>query len=144
MTLNYYFQYVEFFIERGVLGTSRELQKIVMEYKGEPVSPGTAIKWDSSKKMILPVCPPTLVGVCRLIQIYYVLKVQIIEKKNQKLQITIAKILMFQVSIQLEKSGEDMQMHFPITVATVPFRIPNLTQQPQIKYGTRVEKIRVF
>lgn len=39
------------------------------------------------------------------------------------------------MSVQLEKSGEDMQMHFPITVATVPFRIPNLTQQPQIKYG---------
>lgn len=26
-------------------------------------------------------------------------------------------------------------MHFPITVATVPFRIPNSVHQPQIKYG---------
>lgn len=44
--------------------------------------------------------------------------------------------LVNQVSVQLEKSGEDMQMHFPITVATVPFRIPNITKQPQIKYGS--------
>ncbi|XP_058809349.1 arrestin domain-containing protein 3-like isoform X2 [Phymastichus coffea] len=67
-------QYVEFFLERGVLGTSREIQKVVMEYKGEPVPSGSAVKWDSSRKMVLPCCPPTLVGVCRLIKIYYVLK----------------------------------------------------------------------
>ncbi|XP_058809353.1 arrestin domain-containing protein 3-like isoform X6 [Phymastichus coffea] len=112
-------QYVEFFLERGVLGTSREIQKVVMEYKGEPVPSGSAVKWDSSRKMVLPCCPPTLVGVCRLIKIYYVLK----------------------VSVQLEKSGEDMQMHFPITVATVPFRIPNLTHQPQIRYETATERV---
>lgn len=68
-------QYIEFFIDRGVLGTSREQQKMVLEYKGDPVQPGSAIKWDSAKTMVLPVCPPTLIGVCRLIQIYYVLKV---------------------------------------------------------------------
>ena len=66
---------MEFFIDRGVLGANKEIQKVVLEHKGEPVLPGTAIKWDSAKTMVLPVCPPTLIGVCRLIQIYYVLKV---------------------------------------------------------------------
>ncbi|XP_014210809.1 arrestin domain-containing protein 3-like [Copidosoma floridanum] len=111
-------QHVEFFIERGVLGASKEIQKVVMEYKGEPVVPGTAVQWDSSRKMILPICPPSLLGVCRLIRIYYVLK----------------------VSVQLEKSGEDMQMYFPITVATVPFRIPNLPH-PKIKYEMAVDHV---
>lgn len=43
----------------------------------------------------------------------------------------------FQVSVELEKSGEgeSLNMHFPITIATVPFRIPNSNQQPVIQYG---------
>ncbi|XP_046752700.1 arrestin domain-containing protein 3-like [Diprion similis] len=112
-------QYVEFFIDRGVLGASREQQKMVLEYKGDPVQPGSAMKWDSAKTMVLPVCPPTLLGVCRLIQIYYVLK----------------------VSVEFEKAGEDLQMHFPITVATVPFRIPNSVHHPQIKYEVAAEHV---
>lgn len=41
----------------------------------------------------------------------------------------------FQVNLEFEKSGDDLQMHFPITIATVPFRIPNSNQQPSIHYG---------
>jgi len=41
----------------------------------------------------------------------------------------------FQVNLEFEKSGDDLQMHFPITIATVPFRIPNSNQQPNIHYG---------
>lgn len=39
--------------------------------------------------------------------------------------------------MELEKSGEgeSLNMHFPITIATVPFRIPNSNQQPVIQYG---------
>ncbi|CAG7731937.1 unnamed protein product, partial [Allacma fusca] len=37
------------------------------------------------------------------------------------------------VNVELEKS-DDLHMHFPITIATVPFRIPNSNQQPVIQY----------
>ncbi|CAN8027654.1 unnamed protein product [Ixodes persulcatus] len=57
--------------------------------------------------------PPTLVGVCRLLQMYYVLKVW----------------------IEMEKSGDDLMMNFPITIATCPFRIPNSKQEPNIDYA---------
>lgn len=69
------FQYVEYFIDRGVLGVNKEVQHLVLEYKGDPVKQNTRSKWDSSQSLVVPVMPPTLVGVCRLMQIYYVLKV---------------------------------------------------------------------
>ena len=69
------FQYVEFTIHRGVLGASKELQFVVLEYRGDPVQPGLRSKFDSSQSLVLPSMPTTLVGVCRLINIYYVLHV---------------------------------------------------------------------
>ncbi|ROT60734.1 Arrestin domain-containing protein 3 [Penaeus vannamei] len=106
-------QYVEYFIDRGVLGVTKDIQHPVLEYTGDPVPAGTRWKFDSSHSLVVPVMPPTLVGVCRLMQIYYVLK----------------------VNIQMSRSGEDLHMHFPITIATVPFRIPNSTHQPNITYS---------
>ncbi|ODM91409.1 Arrestin domain-containing protein 2 [Orchesella cincta] len=105
-------QYVEYYIDRGVLGVSKEVSHTIFEYRGAPVNPHTRSKWDSQQNLVVPTMPPTLIGVCRLIQLYYVLK----------------------VSVELEKSGEDLHMHFPITIATVPFRIPNSNQQPVIQY----------
>lgn len=105
-------QYVEYFIDHGVLGISKDLNHVVLEYKGDPVHPHTRSKFDSTSSLVVPVMPPTLVGVCRLVQIYYVLK----------------------VCLELEKSGDDLNMSFPITIATCPFRIPNSNQQPQIRY----------
>ncbi|XP_050700191.1 arrestin domain-containing protein 2-like [Eriocheir sinensis] len=106
-------QYVEYFIDRGVLGVTKDLQHPVLEYTGDPVAAGTRWKFDSSQSLVVPVMPPTLIDVCRLLQIYYVLK----------------------VNIEMSKSGEDLHMHFPITIATVPFRIPNSSQQPNITYS---------
>lgn len=68
-------QYVEFFIERGVLGLSKEVNHTVLEYRGEPVLPCQKWRFDSANSFVVPVMPPTLVGICRLLQIYYVLKV---------------------------------------------------------------------
>jgi hypothetical protein len=68
-------QYVEYFIDRGVLGVNKEIQHLVLEYKGEAVRPNTRSTWDSAQSLVVPVMPPSLVGVCRLLQIYYVLKV---------------------------------------------------------------------
>ena len=41
-----------------------------------------------------------------------------------------------QVSLLLESEAEDLTMEFPITIATVPFRIPNSPNKPTISYGT--------
>lgn len=37
--------------------------------------------------------------------------------------------------LEFEKTGDDLQITFPITIATVPFRIPNSNLQPIIGYG---------
>ncbi|KAL3228664.1 hypothetical protein MRX96_023796 [Rhipicephalus microplus] len=68
-------QHVEFFIDRGVLGVNKEATHTVLEYRGDQVQPHTRHKFDSSNSLVVPVMPPTLVGVCRLLQMYYVLKV---------------------------------------------------------------------
>jgi len=69
-------QYVEYYIDRGVLGVEKELSHTIMDYRGAPVVPHTRTKWDSQQNLVVPTMPPTLVGVCRLIQIYYLLKVR--------------------------------------------------------------------
>lgn len=69
-------QHVEFFIDRGVLGVNKEASHTVLEYRGEQIPPHTRHKFDSSNSLVVPVMPPTLVGVCRLLQMYYVLKVR--------------------------------------------------------------------
>lgn len=112
-------QYVEYFIDRGVLGVTKDSQRTALEYLGDEVLPQTRFKFDSASALVVPVMPPTLVGVCRLMQIYYILK----------------------VNLDLEKSGEDLHMHFPITIATVPFRIPNSSQQPNIVYEVGCEHV---
>ncbi|RWS27592.1 vitellogenin-3-like protein [Leptotrombidium deliense] len=105
-------QFAEFFIERGVLGLNKETSHTVLEYRGDVIEPHTRSRFDSSNSLVVPVMPPSLVGICRLLQIYYVLKVW----------------------IEMEKSGDDLHMNFPITIATCPFRIPNAKQQPIIGY----------
>lgn len=48
---------------------------------------------------------------------------------------TINNICHEQVWIELEKSGEDLHLNFPLTIATCPFRIPNSNKQPILDYG---------
>ncbi|XP_054161539.1 arrestin domain-containing protein 3-like [Oppia nitens] len=105
-------QYVEFYIERGVLGLNKEVNHTVLEYRGDCIQPFQKWRFESSNSFVVPVMPPTLVGICRLLQIYYVLKVW----------------------VEMEKSGDDLHMNFPLTIATCPFRIPNSNQQPIIDY----------
>ncbi|KAI2811243.1 hypothetical protein BLOT_002416 [Blomia tropicalis] len=105
-------QHVGFVIERGVLGLNKENVHTVLEYHGDDVPPNQKFRFDSKDSLVVPIMPPTLVGLCKLLQIYYVLKVW----------------------IELEKSGEDLHINFPITIATCPFRIPNSNKQPNIDY----------
>uniref|UniRef100_A0A182SPN0 Uncharacterized protein n=1 Tax=Anopheles maculatus TaxID=74869 RepID=A0A182SPN0_9DIPT len=64
-------QYCEFFVERGVLGVTKEVQHLVLEYKGETVVP--AERQDTCANLRIPTVPTTMMGVCRLAQIYYTL-----------------------------------------------------------------------
>jgi len=112
-------QYVEYTIHRGVLGASKELHHVVLEYRGDAVQSGMRSKFDSSQSLVLPAMPTTLVGACRLINIYYSLH----------------------VGLLLESEAEDLIMEFPVTIATVPFRIPNSPNQPAIYYEPACEHV---
>uniref|UniRef100_A0A8W7PJX4 Arrestin C-terminal-like domain-containing protein n=1 Tax=Anopheles coluzzii TaxID=1518534 RepID=A0A8W7PJX4_ANOCL len=104
-------QYCEFFVERGVLGVTKEVQHLVLEYKGETVVPNE--RQDTCANLRIPTVPTTTMAVCRLAQIYYTLV----------------------ACLEFDKSGDDLQINFPITIGTVPFRIPNSNLQPHIGYG---------
>lgn len=66
---------MEYYIDRGVLGVSKEVSHTIFEYRGAPVPAHSRTKWDSQQNLVVPTMPPTLIGVCRLIQLYYALKV---------------------------------------------------------------------
>lgn len=106
-------QYVDFFIERGPITLSKDVCHTILEYHGEPILAHTRSKFDSSSGLVVPVMPPTMKGACRLLHIYYMLKVW----------------------IEMESSGEVLHMNFPLTIATSPFRIPNSPHQPIVSYG---------
>lgn len=65
--------------------------------------------------------PTTLVGICRLAQIYYILTISLDSNKEEDL----------------------VQVIFPITIGTVPFRIPNSNKIPHIKYGNKNYPINI-
>ncbi|ELT96773.1 hypothetical protein CAPTEDRAFT_177316 [Capitella teleta] len=97
-------QKVEYRISKGVLGLTKDVSHKIWEYKGPTVSPHSSETFhDLYKHLQVPVMPPTLNEVCKVIEIDYIIK----------------------VSLGLEKSGEDLEMEFPVDIATVPFRIPN-------------------
>ncbi|KXJ73470.1 hypothetical protein RP20_CCG015794 [Aedes albopictus] len=110
-------QFCEFFVERGVLGVTKEVQHLVLEYKGELVP--SRDHQDTCASLRIPTVPTTLMGVCRLVQIYYMLT----------------------ACLEFEKSGDDLHINFPITIGTVPFRIPNSNLQPHIGYGKNKYKL---
>uniref|UniRef100_A0A1I7XQ40 Arrestin_C domain-containing protein n=1 Tax=Heterorhabditis bacteriophora TaxID=37862 RepID=A0A1I7XQ40_HETBA len=103
-------QHIEYFIEKGVLGENKSLSCTVFEHKSPPIAANSEGKYDSTteQSIRLPVVPPTLIGVCRLIQLYYVLRVY----------------------LEDEKGNESLPLDFPFTVATVPYRIPNAASPP--------------
>ncbi|XP_060532663.1 arrestin domain-containing protein 3-like isoform X2 [Cylas formicarius] len=105
-------QFCEFFIDRGVLGVSKDVRHLIFEYRGRTAKPHTRSKWDSSNSLVIPPMPTTLIGICRLAQIYYILT----------------------VSLDTDKDFDVVQVAFPITIGTVPFRIPNSNKTPRIKY----------
>lgn len=47
------------------------------------------------------------------------------------------------MSLLLESEADDLEMEFPITIATVPFRIPNSPNQPVVYYGIQRSKVQL-
>ena len=85
----------------------------VWEFRGSKVSPHSTQNFqDLQSHLKVPTMPPNLAEVCKLIDIYYVLK----------------------VCLGMEKSGEDLDMEFPVDIATVPYRISN-QPAPELTYG---------
>jgi len=112
-------QTIEYKINKGVLGLMKEVSHKVWEYKGPTVPPHTTQSFhDLHKHLQVPVAPPTLAEVCKLIELYYVLK----------------------VTLGMEKSGEDLDMDFALDVATVPFRIPS-RPSPDLKFENAVDYV---
>uniref|UniRef100_A0A158PC11 Arrestin_C domain-containing protein n=1 Tax=Angiostrongylus cantonensis TaxID=6313 RepID=A0A158PC11_ANGCA len=114
-------QHVELFIDKGVLGENKTLTCVVFEHKSAAIEPNTQGKYDSTMEQCirLPVVPPTLIGVCRLLQIYYILRVCLTD----------------------DKGNECLHLEFPFTVATVPYRIPTAQQPPLIDYDYCVNHV---
>ncbi|XP_047737325.1 arrestin domain-containing protein 3 [Hyalella azteca] len=48
-------QYVEYYLERGVLGVTKDSQHAVLEFTGDPVATGGRWKFDSSQCLVVPV-----------------------------------------------------------------------------------------
>uniref|UniRef100_A0A182U6D1 Uncharacterized protein n=1 Tax=Anopheles melas TaxID=34690 RepID=A0A182U6D1_9DIPT len=46
-----------------------------------------------------------------------------------------------QACLEFDKSGDDLQINFPITIGTVPFRIPNSNLQPHIGYDVAIDHV---
>ncbi|KAI6228611.1 Arrestin domain-containing protein 2 [Aphelenchoides fujianensis] len=106
------YQHIEYRIERGLTET-KSVVSMVLEHRSPSVAENTRAKFDTmpDHQIKLPVVPPTMVGVCRLMQIYYVLKAG----------------PLFCVCIEDERKNETLNMEFPLTVATIPYRSSSST-----------------
>ncbi len=73
---SFVFQNVEYKINKGVLGLTKEVSHKVWEFKGPTVAPhNTKTFHDLHKYLQVPVMPPTLADICKVLEIYYILKV---------------------------------------------------------------------
>ena len=69
-------QHVDFFIDKGVLGLSKEVRRIIVEVESERVPPDSDCTSQTLRSSLqIPVCPPTMMEACNLLTIYYILKV---------------------------------------------------------------------
>ena len=71
-------QNVEYRINKGALGLSKDVSHQVIEFHSQPVQPHSTKSFhELSNELQVPVMPPTMADVCRVIEIYYILKVTI-------------------------------------------------------------------
>ncbi|KAL7072548.1 hypothetical protein ACQ4LE_008201 [Meloidogyne hapla] len=74
---------------------------------------------NSDQSLRLPTLPPTMIGFCRLIQLYYVLQINVNQCPRIKNQ---NKLLENNLPSSVSSSEPCLEMDFPLTIATVPFR----------------------
>jgi hypothetical protein len=71
------FQHIDYRIDKGI-GEVKSVVSTVFEYRSPNVTANNHAKFDSTQDQLpvkIPVIPPTTVGVCRIMQVYYILKV---------------------------------------------------------------------
>ncbi|KAK0069753.1 arrestin domain-containing protein 3 [Biomphalaria pfeifferi] len=113
-------QYVEFFINKGVLGLSKEVRHTVLEVESEKVPPHETANLDElMAKLVIPIIPPTMVEVCGVIQIFYTLKIYLETSKGK---------------------GDIAEISMPITIGTVPCLAANNTM-PEIHYEVAASNV---
>lgn len=67
---------MEYRISKGVLGLTKDVRHKIWEYKGPTVSPHSSETFhDLYKHLQVPILPPTLNEVCKVIEIDYIIKV---------------------------------------------------------------------
>ncbi|PAA53225.1 hypothetical protein BOX15_Mlig026886g3 [Macrostomum lignano] len=109
-----------FFINQGVLGICKEFQHVAFEYRSDLIRARQSVDWDLSSFLLLPPVPPTIPeGFCRLMQIGYTLRVNLVRDG---------------------KAPTNLCLDFPFTIATLPFRIPNVAVPPVV-FQTAVESV---
>lgn len=113
-------QHVDFFINKGVLGLSKSVSHRVWEFKGDDVCPDHSEKFDNLHTILqVPIMPPTIhLEVCSVIQISYEL----------------------QICLIMEDKGQVLELDFPITVATAPYRVTN-APFPILQYDHAVTNV---
>lgn len=95
-------QAVDYRIAKGSVVLNKEATHTVLELQSQPIQPRTAdVFQDLDRHLRLPVMPPTMHDVCKLIDISYILR----------------------VSLHVGKSEEELQAEFSIIVSTVPHQI---------------------
>lgn len=69
-------QYVEYRINKGALGMNKDVTHHVLEYHSGAIGPHTNRSFhELQRELQVPVMPPTLTDICRVIEIFYALKV---------------------------------------------------------------------
>ena len=78
-------QSVEYRINKGVLGISKRVEQTVFEVTSDTVEAHTSCSFSNLQSQLkLPVVPPTMVDICRVLNIEYNLQV-----RNSKLKLNI-------------------------------------------------------
>lgn len=108
------YQIVQFKINKSETLITKEIRHVIMEHSSQAVRPHSSKNFnDLCEDLQLPVVPPTLTNVCRIIEIKYILS----------------------VGLAGEKLSDDLSIDFPVIITSVPHRtinndIPELTYRP--------------
>lgn len=87
------------------------MQHLVLEYTSDEMNSDEVFELITSH--CLPILPPSLVGVSRLLQLYYTMT----------------------VCLDFERSGQDLQMLFPIRIGTRPYTGGSSPNDFRLEYG---------